>query len=213
MALIMYLNRAPKYDGVSEKDIRLMNSYFEWKRESEIGSRYACETFEKWNGHSEKELPNKDVINYYKQFFTKKPIYNEGFGERVGYTLFEHLGRFAKMNQIFQWFINNVMNGSPSKEMHEVSEQQLKNLLEACKKVQFGFEFVEKNERGMDIYSVNESIAKELLPVMENTGFFFGVSEYNEFYAYQINKAIDIIENVLKTTDFKKQSIYFNAIW
>ena len=72
MALIMYFTRAQRHDGVDMKDIQLMESYFRWQHEKEIGSRYGNGSFEDWCGYSEKELPAAEIIDYYKKFFTTK---------------------------------------------------------------------------------------------------------------------------------------------
>lgn len=214
MALIMYLRRAPRYENISAKDIQLIESYLSWQHEKEIGSKYASETFEKWCGHSEKELPGKDAIDYYKPFFTTKTAYVEGLGEMNGYSLFEQLARLVKENHVFNWFIKNVMYGKTNREYYEVTEAQLRKFLEACEKVKEGFAVSGKNEySGEYEYDIDESIAKETLPFMEKTGYFFGPSTYDDWYAKAVFKAVDIVRNILETTNFDKQTVYFNATW
>lgn len=214
MALIMYLTRAPRYKDITAKEIMLMESYFQWQHEKEIGSKYASETFEKWCSHSENELPDKKTINYYRTFFNKKEMYVEGIGKVQINSLFEQLARFVKTNHIFNWFIKNVMSNNVDKEYHEVTKEQLEIFIETCIKVKNSFTFIGKNKyTNEDEYNVNEDIAKELLPLMEDVGYFFGPHVYNDFYAEQVIKAIEVVNNILSTTDFKNQAIYFNATW
>ena len=214
MALIMYLTRAPRYENITAKEVHLIESYLNWQREKEIGSKYASETFEKWCGHSESELPDKNVINYYKPFFTEKTEYVEGLGEMKGYTLFEQLARLVKENHIFNWFIKNVMNDNADKEYHEVTKNQLEKLLNACDTAKESFEILGKNGyTGEYEYRVDESIAKRILPFMEVVGYFFGSSEYDSWYANMVIKTSDVIRSILSTTDFDKQIIYFKATW
>lgn len=214
MALIMYLTRVPRYENITAKEIHLIESYLNWQHEKEIGSQYASETFEKWCGHSESELPEKNVINYYKQFFTEKIKYVEGLGEMKGYSLFEQLARLVKENHIFNWFIKNVMNDNADKEYHEVTKDQLEKLLNACDTVKESFKALGKNGyTGEYEYKVNESVAKKTLPFMETVGYFFGPSEYDSWYANMVIKTSDVIRSILSTTDFDKQIIYFKATW
>jgi hypothetical protein len=51
------------------------------------------------------------------------------------------------------------------------------------------------------------------LPLLEEQGDFFGSKDYDINYAAHVLEMIDIIENILKTTDFKKETVYFNATW
>lgn len=208
MALIMYLTKAPryknimtnKYETISRNDIALIDKYFSWGMAREEGGRYSCDTLEEWCGISESKLPHKYIVNYYRDFFTEKNAYGEMIGEYKRHTIFEHLARIVKANQIFEWFINNVMNGVIDNEYYEVSKEQLSALLDTCKQV-------------VSEGTIKESNAKELLPLMENKGYFFGTSEYNNAYAIQVTTMIEILESVLNTTDFEKETVYFNATW
>lgn len=207
MALIMYLKKAPRYkniitdqyESIPAKDIILIEKYFNWGMAREDG-KYSCDTLEEWCGVSESELPHKYIVNYYREYFTVKKTHSEIAGENERHAIFEHIARIAKANQIFNWFVKNVMNGSMTMEHYEVSKEQLESLFETCNSVMNG------------VY-LNESVAKELLPLMEDKGYFFGVDSYNDFYAEQVFAVMEIVEHLLKTTDFEKESIYFNAIW
>ena len=202
MALIMYFTRAPRYEGVDAEDIKLIESYLNWQREIAIGSKYASKTFEQWCGHSETELPDKNIIDYYKS----------NFDTHIG--LFEELAKLVKQNHIFNWVVQNITHGKLDNSHYELTESQLNKLLEACEKVEDGFtpiginQYTHENE-----YEVDSSIAKEILPLMEKKGYFFGLSTYNNSYAQAVINTAEIIRNILDTTDFDKQTVYFNAIW
>lgn len=210
MALIMYLNRAPRYKDTTIKDIMLIESYFAWQHENEIKSQYSCDSFEKWCGTPDNELPDMAIIEYYKQFYTKKDMYTEYIGKTSVYSILEQLARIVKNNQAFNWFIHNVMDNNINEEYYEVSKAQFEELLNTCNKVKDSFEL---SETGGYPYIVNEDVAKELFPLLEQRGYFFGLDQYNGRYAEQIIELIEIIENILETTDFETQMIYFNASW
>lgn len=207
MALIMYLNKAPRYknivtdqyESIPAKDIILVEKYFNWGMARDSG-KYSCDTLEEWCGIPESELPHKYIVNYYGEHFTVKKTYSELAGENERHAIFEHLARIVKANQIFNWFVKNIMNNSMTMEYYEVSKEQLESLLQTCKKV-------------LDGENVNENAAMELLPLMQEGGYFFGTNSYNEIYTSQVISVIGIVENILATTNFEKETIYFNAVW
>lgn len=214
MALIMYLTRAPRYQNIitdeyetiPRDDIVLIEKYFNWKKAKADG-KDSGDTLEEWCGISENKLPHKYIVNHYRDLYSLKKKYNEHIGEIEDYGIIEHTARFVKANQIFNWFINHVMNGKADKEYYEVTRAQLEDLLGTCNKVKDCFT---GNE---DEYVVNEDVAKENLPLLENKGYFFGTDSYGTIYAKQVIEVTDAIKNILATTDFKKETVYFNASW
>lgn len=213
MALIMYLTKAPKYDNTTAKEIMLIEDFLHWRHENKIKSRYSCESFEQWGGVPESELPDKYTIEYYRQFYTKKSMYVEGVGQVMCDSIFDQLARFVKANQIFNWFIKNVMDNNADQEYHEVTENQLKSLLDVCTEVRSGFTLVGVDSYYGEQYEVNVDVAEKLLPIMEERGHFFGVSNYGRIYIKQVIETIDAVIRILETTDFEKETVYFNAIW
>ena len=220
MALIMYLTKAPRYQNIDtdeyetipRKDIELIDKYFTWQMVRSEGGN-AGNTLMGWCGVPQSELPHKYIVNYYNDFFTLKEFYEEYIGKTKEYTIFEQLARIVKANQIFNWFINNVMNGVPDIEHHEVTKDHLVDLLNVCKNVRNGFTIIDHDEDDGDTYSVDKGIAQDLLPIMEQQGYFFGTKDYDNNYAQHMVEMIDILENILNTTDFNKETVYFNAIW
>ena len=207
MALIMYLTRAPKHENVSIEDMQAMDDYFAWHNKKKQDLSYNS-TFEKWCGRYENDLPSTDIVKYYSKFYTKKTAYDEYLGDVEHYSVLEQIARMGKMNQVFKWFINNGMNYNVSKEYFEVTKENLIKLLDACNNAKSGFELV-----AADKYKVNEEIAKKYMPLMEDVGMFFGSTEYDEWYAKDIIDFADVVQNILDTTDFENQVVYFNAIW
>lgn len=137
-------------------------------------------------------------------------------------------GYWRKANAIHKWFIDNCVG---TEEWHGddvyVSREQLQTLLTLCKKVlatavikqgqiQNG-SVSDKDENGNFImkpnmqageYIENDEEIAGLLPT--ESGFFFGSTDYNEFYLDDIKQTITIIENCLKDTEC---SFYYSASW
>lgn len=99
-------------------------------------------------------------------------------------------GYWRKANHIHRWFIENVQDNEDNCGKFDVSREDLKKLLELCKKV-----------------LKNKDKAGKLLPTQE--GFFFGNTEYDKYYFQDIKDTIQIIEKCLKLPkewDFEYQS-------
>ena len=96
-------------------------------------------------------------------------------------TVRERCGYWRKANHIHKWFVSNVQEGEDDCNEYEVSFEQLKQLLEDCKKVK-----------------ENKGVAAETLPTQ--SGFFFGGNDYDEYYFSVIDDTIKIVEDLLKDT-------------
>lgn len=220
MALIMYLTKAPRYQNIytdeyetiPRKDIELIDMYFTWGMVRSDGGN-AGNTLEEWCGIPESELPHKYIVTYYREFYELKSVYDEYMGQTDVCTIFDQLARIVKANHIFRWFIENVMDNKPDNEYHEVTKDNLVDLLSACKQVRSGFKLIEHDQYYGDKYSVDEELAKAHLPLLENQGYFFGSKSYDINYAKHVIDMIGVLEGILSTTDFNKETVYFNAIW
>ena len=110
--------------------------------------------------------------------------------KRVTYVI-EEVGYWRKQNQIHQWFVENVQNGEDNCAEYCVSKGQLEDLLEICKKI------------------LNDnSLAEELLPTA--SGFFFGETDYDEWYYDGIDNTIQILEEALSDNG---ADYYYSSSW
>lgn len=221
MGLDMYLKRAPRYKNTTSKQINAMEAYFDWKNNEEA-QKY---TLKQWNGGSKKDLPSQEIQDYYKQFYTLKYYYWDDKKEYGHNYICEWVGDWRKANAIHKWFVDNVQDGEDDCGYYEVDKEQLEDLLSICKlikdkskltngKVFCGTEY--RNGKSVDLYEdamiiENPEIAQEYLPTQ--SGFFFGGTDYDEYYMEDIDKTIKILTNVLATTDFETQIIMYTSSW
>lgn len=103
------------------------------------------------------------------------------------------VGYWRKSNQIHQWFVNNCQGGEDDCRESYVSREQLQELIDLCKKV-----------------SADHSLAEELLPAQG--GFFFGSTDYDEWYFGDIEDTITMLEGVLKETP-ENWDFYYQSSW
>ena len=140
-------------------------------------------------------------------------------------SIFEDVGYWRKANAIHKWFVDNVQNEVDDCDYYEVSKEQLEELFEICIKVRDGSKLVkgwvkngERFENGQwcpcmeeGEYIENPEVAEELLPTQ--SGFFFGGTNYDQWYFEDIVDTIDILTKVLETTDFDREMITYRASW
>jgi hypothetical protein len=140
-------------------------------------------------------------------------------------SIFEDVGYWRKANAIHRWFVENVQDGEDDCGYYEVSKEQLEELLKTCievrdlSKLEQGW--VKNGEifkNGMwcpcmeeGEYIINPEIAEELLPT--TSGFFFGSTNYDQWYMENIVDTIDILTKVLETTDFDVDMIVYGSSW
>jgi hypothetical protein len=103
----------------------------------------------------------------------------------------EEAGYWRKQNQIHRWFVENVQQGIDNCGDYYVSKSDLKTLLELCEKVK-----------------ADNSLADELLPGA--SGFFFGGTDYDEWYFNGIDNTIDILKEALED---ENGEYYYSSSW
>ena len=111
--------------------------------------------------------------------------------KKVSYIV-EEVGYWRKANQIHNWFVENVQNGIDECQESYVSREQLQSLLDICR-----------------IVKIDKRKAEQLLPTQ--SGFFFGGTEYDEYYYQDIDNTIEILEEAL--SDEKADDFAYRASW
>ena len=224
MGLDMYLNKMPRYRGATAKDVSEVENYLDWIEAKANGSEYANCTFKEWCRAD--TIPSQKYIDFYSNYYEKK-YYSWDTEKKYGYTrIMDQVGYWRKANQIHNWFVENVQDGEDDCGYHrEVTEEDLEKLLALCNKIKDiaimetapvvnGYTYkdgkeVPMYEDGTEIVNADEIAA--LLPTQ--SGFFFGGTDYDSYYMYDIEETIDIITKVLETTDFDKEMIYYVSSW
>lgn len=102
------------------------------------------------------------------------------------------LGYWRKQNQIHRWFVENVQGGEDECNPFLCHPEVLADLMEKCKKVQ-----------------ENHDLAPELLP--SQSGFFFGGTDYDEWYFTGIDETIEFLETALR--DAQGMDVYYVSSW
>jgi len=224
MGLDMYLNRMPRHKGATATDVSKVENFLDWLKAKAEGSEYAKCTFKEWCGYD--EMPNADDLSFYSDYYR---VYYSNWDTEKQYPwtgIMEQVGYWRKANQIHNWFVENIQDGVDDCSYHrEVREQDILDLLNICQEVLDSCELVEgevcngyKYEDGVRVpimemgkYVKDPSVAERLLP--STSGFFFGNTEYNEWYVEDIEDTIHILRKILDTTNFETQMLYYCSSW
>lgn len=99
--------------------------------------------------------------------------------DSVSRKTYYEVGYWRKANAIHNWFVENCGNGEDNCQEMYVSLEKLETLLDICKQV-----------------SADHKLAPFLLPTQ--SGFFFGSTEYDDWYFAKVEDTIKIIEPVIE---------------
>jgi hypothetical protein len=111
--------------------------------------------------------------------------------ERIRYIV-EEVAYWRKANQIHNWFVKNVQDGIDNCQNSYVSRDNLQELLDVCNQV-----------------IADNSLAETLLPT--GSGFFFGSTEYDEWYFKDISNTIVYLTEILE--DESADEFEYYASW
>lgn len=101
---------------------------------------------------------------------------------------------WRKANAIHNWFVQNCQQGVDECQETYVTREQLQQLIDLCKEVIAG-----------------KTKASRSLPTAD--GFFFGSTEYDEYYMQDLQYTVDRLEKVLAEPAFAKADFYYQSSW
>ena len=114
-------------------------------------------------------------------------------------NVIEEVMYWRKANQIHHWFVKNVQDGVDDCGEYVVSPEQLQRLVQDCKEV---LEDVDN--------------AGDILPTVG--GFFFGSTDYDEYYIEGIKETLNVLEPLLTEIEEANEvgewfDIYYTSSW
>lgn len=135
---------------------------------------------------------------------------------------------WRKANQIHRWFVQNVQSGEDDCREYYVSREKLQELHDLCQKVLDSTTLVDGAVRNGSIYTPeegrkeiveagqvlkNEAVAEALLPTQG--GFFFGGTDYDQWYFEDVTHTRDVLAKILNDERFKghKWDFYYESSW
>lgn len=104
------------------------------------------------------------------------------------------LAYWRKANPIHKWFVDNCQNGIDECQETWVKRDKLVELLDVCKTV-----------------LADLSKAHKLLPTQ--SGFFFGSSDYDEWYQRDLEYTVARLEKILEDSALDNVDFYYQSSW
>lgn len=129
-----------------------------------------------------------------------EPLFPELKGRRIKEVSCEMM-YWRKSNQIHKWFVDNVQEGKDECQETFVSVDQLNELLNTCR-------FVLAGRDGPNAIAN----ARALLPT--HSGFFFGGTDYDEYYWQDLENTVKGLEEILGNEEITKHwEFYYCSSW
>lgn len=148
-------------------------------------------SFSKWD-----EPDRANEVNYPEDLKTFSDyIYDRNFKSVQTETIYQ-IGYFRKFNALHSYIVKTFADGVDNCQailLHKEDVEQIKKVLDDVLKANT----VEK--------------AKELLPTQ--SGFFFGGTDYDEFYFEEVKDAADLMQSFLDNFDFESYQLIYQASW
>lgn len=104
------------------------------------------------------------------------------------------LAYWRKANAIHKWFVDKCQEGVDECQETWLSREHLRELVDTCKTV-----------------LADEKKADELLP--STNGFFFGGTDYDDYYFDDLRYTIERLEKILNDPALKKCDFYYQSSW
>lgn len=108
------------------------------------------------------------------------------------YDDYEEVAYWRKANQIRNWFDRKI--GVENCEYHTVTRELLVELVQDCNRV-------------LD----NHALARRVMPTSE--GFFFGCTEYSEWYFEDLERTVEMVLGVIAETDWETEEVAYFEWW
>lgn len=221
MGLDMYLEKTKRVEGITPDQLVILNNYFDFLKRPESNRN---SSMKEWCGCNIEDVNQDMAKSYISEYIHRYSSWDteKAYGFK---TIFQSVAVWRKANHIHKWFVDNIQGGNDDCGTYEVSKEVLCNLIEICKqvkgasnlikgKIQNGYTY--KNGVKSPIwvegeYIDNSSIATALLPTQE--GFFFGGTEYDQWYLEDINYTITTLEKVVNEIDFNHEIVMYSSSW
>lgn len=107
---------------------------------------------------------------------------------------------WRKANAVHDWFVKNVQDNEDDCRSYYVSREKLRELADICRKV---------------VEAGTPDVAAELLPTA--SGFFFGGTEYDEYYFEQVDwtakRLSELLVNIPEKSSLAGVDFYYSSSW
>lgn len=179
MGLDMYVN-------IRHKDTQSkIDAYEAWE------NKYSYEEWQRLTEEQREEWRNSEPEYEYDDMYGKELMY------------------WRKANQIHNWFVQNCQNGVDDCGRYAITVADLMKLKELCEKIltmtekrkamrYTSFSATEKEEVDVRFLTL-EGVEYAIEHLPSRSGFFFGSTEYDDYYVLELENTVEQINDTLDT--------------
>ncbi len=131
---------------------------------------------------------------------------------------------WRKANHIHKWFVDNVQDNNDDCGYYTVSKSKLIELRDTCNKILNSVKLIPTG-RTYKVWDINlgkevdepemivsdDLLCEELLPTQD--GFFFGSTNYDDYYYESVKYTRDGINKLLTELDFDEYDVEYSSSW
>lgn len=122
-------------------------------------------------------------------YFTREP---KTKSSKDAYRYRHEVGYFRKHNALHQWMVDNVQDG-----------------VDECQKVVVSFDVLSQL-----LILVQAALAlRDASIIPPAGGFFFGSTDVDEMYWTKMSDTYETLQDIINTTDFDNESIFYQSSW
>ncbi|MGA1049396.1 MAG: hypothetical protein ACO3UU_15425, partial [Minisyncoccia bacterium] len=139
----------------------------------------ACVVVSKFDADFTKDEDTKNNIMQALNTIKNIPCIPDGMKKEDNFLIESTVARWRKANQIHKWFVDNVMSGVDECQTVYINRKNIKTIINLCEKV-----------------LETPQLAESLLPT--GSGFFFGSTEYDDYYFQDLKDTIMMLSPLLE---------------
>ena len=149
-------------------------------------------SFSKWDNSD-----RVDETNYPEDLKTFSDyIYDRNFKSVQTETRYQ-IGYFRKFNALHSYIVKTFANG-----------------IDNCQDIYLYKEDVEQIKKVLDdVLNAHQRVEKAKEPLPTQSGFFFGGTDYDEYYFEDVKDAADLMQSFLCNFDFDTYELVYRASW
>ena len=221
MGLDMYMFKVSKVKDMTADEVLATAGYIDYLNRPE---EYADSSFADWCGGN-MDLVRKDKLDEVKKLIHKNYCAWDTDKKYGHDEVTTDVAYWRKANAIHNWFVENVQNGNDDCGRYPVSEDQIKDLFDVVMRVRKSCKLIDGEvvngytfKDGKEIPNIEKgkivedpTLAKELLPT--TSGFFFGGTNYDQWYVDDLDETLRQLTDIIATTDFDKEIVFYQSSW
>lgn len=190
-------DKCPKPFENIATEIKVVNLYYDMKK---ISNDFANGNTLRICGYGEGNISFRDDNKGTELDLDENMIYKDYLLEKKESAYIVEgeyeVAYWRKANQIREWFLNHIeeFNYDDNGEFYTVTKELLEELIDDCK------------------YVLNHHDQAEIV-LPTSSGFFFGGTDYDEYYYDQLESTIKQCQEVINETDWDNEVVIYTESW